>query len=122
VNFCPDDAIGDFVKISAQGPIQFLKFRPQGFIHKAFGNANHDRRVALSAIAIRFKIIAPQQAQQQFSRPKIGQGEAIFNGGVIAFQRAQPFANPVAGIGRSAALAGGLRPGIQRLNSAKFVT
>ena len=93
-----DDTIGYLVPVSPQGLVQFLEFRPQGFIHTNPWSPNPDRRMPLPGVTIRLQTVPSQQAQPKPPGPHIRQRETDLDGLGLLLSNAKPFSDSLPGI------------------------
>jgi hypothetical protein len=120
VDFLLDDTIRNLVDVGPQGPVQFLEFRPHGFINKNPWSPNHDRRLPLPGVTIRLQTVPSQQAQQEPPGPQIRQRETNLNSLDLLLSHSQPFSNSLAGIFGGAAFARCRGSGIKPFDLMEF--
>jgi hypothetical protein len=63
-----------------QGLVERLELRPENFAQEALGRLEHDRRPALTRIAIGPQAIAPGKRKEQLPGPRVSDAELQLNG------------------------------------------
>jgi hypothetical protein len=75
-----NDARRHLCKVSYQGLVERLELRPENFAQEALGRLEHDRRPALTRIAIRPQPVAPGKRKEQLPGPRVSDAELQLNG------------------------------------------
>lgn len=91
-----DDALRHFAEVLLENRIGLLELGPQRFVEERPGYLQHDRRPALSAIAVWRQPVAPGQRREERVRPVVLQREAEFDRGLAALELTESLENSVA--------------------------
>jgi hypothetical protein len=96
--------VGDVGEVLGEGVGQFLKLGPEGVVDERLGNPSHDGGRALPLVAEGADAVAAQQGDEEFPRPRVGEGEAVLPGRVGVFGGGQPLLDPLASLGSRVSL------------------
>jgi len=113
--FC-DDLLRECVEVFAKRLIERDELGPE-LVDEGRGDSHHDRVPALSQVAIRAQPIAPEQCQEELSRPGVFEREAILGWRIRNLERCKALREPPESVGRCVAFAIGSRPSMKSLDA-----